>query len=319
MEIFNQSYEIGMPAGATMPRIHLSQYDSGNTFTLRIFSHGRPATLPEGVTAKIAGRKPSGNAYTYNAEISLDRDAVIVTVTEQMTVEKGESTAEIVFLGDGGSRCGSCNFVIVVEPSPVDGAAVSGSDFAAIYEAISAAENAAQYAADAAESATAAETAAERAEAAAATATADAPLIVPIAIAQTGIYNAIQASQTSGRPEAIAASAVTADASMVGAIRQAVADGKRVRFDLTIADAGSNVYLASAEAVAKTNPGRDHFIFAAAFDGLGMPERDALLSEVDFINVAFETDGGVETVTATAMAKQPPFAYDSRSKALIFD
>lgn len=129
-------YFLGIGENPTEPKIHLSQYDTGNTFRVFLVSHGHFVGIDNDVSAVIVGNKPDGTTYAYNCEISSSQTAVIVTVTDEMTAVTGNTEAEIILTCANGRRAGTCNFIIAVEESPIEGTTVSQTDLEAVYQAV---------------------------------------------------------------------------------------------------------------------------------------------------------------------------------------
>lgn len=115
MQIENLQYA---PIGVN-PVIHVSQYDVGRQFQLKIYDGNTSYSMPTGTTARIDGLKPDGTAFSYTDAVSVSDNVVTVTTKEQMTVLNGEVTCEIRFT-DGVDDIGTLNFILQVEKSPID-------------------------------------------------------------------------------------------------------------------------------------------------------------------------------------------------------
>lgn len=115
MQIENLQYA---PIGVN-PVIHVSQYDVGRQFQLKIYDGNTSYSMPTGTTARIDGLKPDGTAFSYTGAVSVSDNVVTVTVMDQMTVINGDVECEIRFIS-GGDNIGTLNFILRVEKSPIN-------------------------------------------------------------------------------------------------------------------------------------------------------------------------------------------------------
>lgn len=305
-------YFLGIGENPTEPKIHLSQYDTGNTFRVFLVSHGHFVEIDSDVTAVIVGKKPDGNGYTYNCEITDSRTAVIVTVTEEMTAIAGDTVAEIILTCANGNRAGTANFIIAVEESPIDGATVSNADYVAIYQAISAATTAT-------EAAERAETAAAAAEAAQAAIEAGQPEVVTITIPEAKLWSAIAAAQAAAsRSAALDLTGATYDPADAARIRAAYLAGKRVRFDLTMTTGERRGTFASAESMHTNSAARNYYTFKAAFDfaALGATSN---INGLETLGITYTYDGGTNPATygVSATAYAAGGYYDAENQLYV--
>lgn len=101
------------------PVVHISQYDVGRQFKLKIYDGATAYLMPSGTTARIDGLKPDGNGFSYSDAVSVSGNVIIVTVKEQMSVLDGIVICEIRF-SNGVDDIGTLNFKLEVEKSPID-------------------------------------------------------------------------------------------------------------------------------------------------------------------------------------------------------
>lgn len=101
------------------PVVHISQYDVGRQFKLKIYDGATAYSMPSGTTARIDGLKPDGNGFSYTDAVSVSGNIVTVTVKEQMSVLDGIVICEIRF-SNGVDDIGTLNFKLEVEKSPID-------------------------------------------------------------------------------------------------------------------------------------------------------------------------------------------------------
>jgi len=97
--------------------IHCSQDDVGRPYLAYLVYLGELFEAPEGAEAELQIRKPSGNII--EAAAVVEGNTVYFELEQQYTVEKGNCVAQIVICYDG-NRIGSQNFILRVEPSPID-------------------------------------------------------------------------------------------------------------------------------------------------------------------------------------------------------
>ena len=100
------------------PIVHLSQYDVGRQFQLKIYDGSTPYSMPNGTTARIEGLKPDKTAFSYTDAVSVSDNVVTITVKDQMTVLDGTVLCEIRFT-NGVNDIGTLNFKLEVEKSPI--------------------------------------------------------------------------------------------------------------------------------------------------------------------------------------------------------
>lgn len=102
------------------PVVHVSQYDVGRQFKLKIYDGSEAYTMPGGTTARIDGLKPDGTAFSYTDAVSVSGNVVTVTTKDQMTVLSGAVICEIRFSDSSLNDIGTLNFKLEVEKSPID-------------------------------------------------------------------------------------------------------------------------------------------------------------------------------------------------------
>lgn len=117
------------------PIVHLSQYDVGRQFRLKIYDGATTYSMPSGTTARIDGLKPDKTAFSYSDAVSVDGNVVTITTKDQMTVLNGTVVCEIRFSDIYGNDIGTLNFKLEVEKSPIDNdTPISDTEIPAIVE-----------------------------------------------------------------------------------------------------------------------------------------------------------------------------------------
>ena len=180
-----EAINLDLLPGAMPPIVHVSQGDVGRQFSISIYDDTGAAYPLTGKTLSIVGHKGDGNVFQYAIPSSaISGNVVTITTEEQMTPAAGKALCEIR-IEQGGTKLGTCNFVMDVEQGPADMGSLSRSALymidalferaqADIDAAAASAATASQKAADAASSATDAASSANASAASAATATAKA-------------------------------------------------------------------------------------------------------------------------------------------------
>jgi len=117
------------------PVVHISQFDVGRQFKLKIYDGATAYSMPSGTTARIDGLKPDKTAFSYSDAVSVSGNIVTVTTKDQMTVLNGTVVCEIRFSDAYGNDIGTLNFKLEVEKSPIDNdASISDTEIPAIVE-----------------------------------------------------------------------------------------------------------------------------------------------------------------------------------------
>ena len=180
-----EAINLDLLPGAMPPIVHVSQGDVGRKFSISIYDDTGAAYPLTGKTLSIVGHKGDGNVFQYAIPSSaISGNVVTITTEEQMTPVAGKALCEIC-IEQGGTKLGTCNFVMDVEQGPADMGSLSTSALyminalferaqADIDAAAASAATASQKAAEAASSATNSANSASASAASAATATAKA-------------------------------------------------------------------------------------------------------------------------------------------------
>jgi hypothetical protein len=116
------------------PVVHISQYDVGRQFKLKIYDGATAYSMSSGTTARIDGLKPDGNAFSYTDAVSVSGNVATITTKDQMTVLSGTVICELRFI-NGGNTIGTINFKLEVEKSPINAdTPISDTEIPAIIE-----------------------------------------------------------------------------------------------------------------------------------------------------------------------------------------
>lgn len=129
-----QTTNLQIAPGGVKPVIHVSQYDVGRQFSLRLFDGSLPYTPPTGALVFLNGEKPDGKGFSYTDNVSVDENVVTITTTIQMTLLEGTVRCELR-LYKNGLNIGTVNFDMVVEHSPLnENTDISETEIPAIIE-----------------------------------------------------------------------------------------------------------------------------------------------------------------------------------------
>ena len=128
-------YTLNMQPGSVMETVRISQGEAlWRVLRFRLFEGGNIFTIPEGSTAYLNGRKADGHGFSYSMTVDNANMQVSIPVKAQMSAAAGPVRCE-VSVQNGADVIGSVNFIMMVEPSPLNGADLSDSDMEAVVEA----------------------------------------------------------------------------------------------------------------------------------------------------------------------------------------
>lgn len=129
-----QSLDLNLIPKGIFPRLYVSQYDKGQTWTFNIYAGNTAYTIPNGATVTIQGTKPDKTGFQYSCTAS--GNVVTATEQQQMTVIAGEVSAEIRITNNN-EIIATLNFILVVEPAALtDETEISETDLPIIEQAI---------------------------------------------------------------------------------------------------------------------------------------------------------------------------------------
>ena len=114
-----------IPNGA-MPVCHASQYDDGRVFRINLTENGQAYKLSD-ETMVLDVRKGDGCAVTAAVAVVSGKTYVDVATTEQMCAVAGINVAELRITKDN-AIIGTLNFILLVEPDPLDEGIASSSE-----------------------------------------------------------------------------------------------------------------------------------------------------------------------------------------------
>lgn len=124
------------------PRVAVSQYDTIWRFVFTIYDGYEVHHVPSNATVTMTGRKPDGTVFVYAG--SADGVNAIVDCQEQMVASAGRVECELRIGERNESVVNTVNFVLDVEPAPLNGYIMSGNEFSAINDILNEAIETAQ-------------------------------------------------------------------------------------------------------------------------------------------------------------------------------
>ena len=126
-----------IPAGE-MPVFHCSQYENGRPVIIDLVSSDDDAFLvPEGATVELHCRKVDDNIVTLEPD-EVDNNTVTFVSTEQLTACPGDNLCEVVLFADTDpvQTIATLNFILHVEPDPMEGGLTSDTQIHNLTEQI---------------------------------------------------------------------------------------------------------------------------------------------------------------------------------------
>ena len=147
--MITQAINLNLIPGQVLPRVNVSQYDSGTrTLRMTLFNGEQIFNVPSGASGYIQGTKPDKTGFQYAATVTAGSNIVTIDITQQMTAVKGEVVCELV-LANGGDRIATVNFIIYVEPAALaNDTVISETDLPLIEQAAELAQEIEAIAAD---------------------------------------------------------------------------------------------------------------------------------------------------------------------------
>lgn len=122
-----EQINLNLIPGRSLPVCHVSQYDVGRTIRFNLFEGDQVFALATGDTAEVHVRKPDSTVVTAALTVVNSQTYLDVTTTQQMDAVAGSNLCEIQ-LKRSGKTLGTLNFIMEVEPDPLNNGSTSASD-----------------------------------------------------------------------------------------------------------------------------------------------------------------------------------------------
>ena len=111
--MIQNSIDLQMTPGGIMPRVHVSQHESGSrTLVFRMWDGESEYRVPTGCKATLYGRRPDGVGFSVRCIVS--NGLLSANVTSDMTFCAGKTECEIEIV-TGQTRVSTEKFVLLVE------------------------------------------------------------------------------------------------------------------------------------------------------------------------------------------------------------
>ena len=111
--MIQNSIDLQLTPGGIMPRVHVSQHESGSrTLVFRLWDGKSEYSIPPGCMATLYGRRPDGAGFSTPCDGS--GGVLSASVTADMTQCAGRTECEIELVF-GQTRVSTENFLLLVE------------------------------------------------------------------------------------------------------------------------------------------------------------------------------------------------------------
>lgn len=132
----SQTFNLDLIPQGVPPIIHVSQYDKGQTWFIKVFENGVPFEIPEGCGVTVQGTKPDNTVFQYACVYA--GSIISATLMQQMTAAVGDVITEIRITQNNSAQIvGSLNFITRVEEGGIsDDTIVSETDISLIEQAL---------------------------------------------------------------------------------------------------------------------------------------------------------------------------------------
>ena len=143
--MITQRYGIGLTPSADSkpPIVYCSQYDTDSrTIEFTLYDHGTQFYLDENDVVTVRGTKKDNTGFEYSCQNNIA--SVSFAIQEQMTLFAGKTPCELRIVR-GAEVLGSMNFILSVEPSPLEESTVISATALPAYESMLLAAQTANY------------------------------------------------------------------------------------------------------------------------------------------------------------------------------
>ena len=139
--MITQALNLNLIPGQVLPRVNVSQYDSGTrTLQMSLYNGTQAFNVTSGVLGYIQGTKPDRTGFQYSATVTSGSNVVTADITQQMTAVSGDVVTELVLVS-GDDQIATVNFIIHVEAAALaDDTVISDTELPLIEEAAELAE-----------------------------------------------------------------------------------------------------------------------------------------------------------------------------------
>lgn len=134
MAVITQNYDIDLKATGRFPVVKMSQFDTGTrTIVFTVYDGYGLAKIDDGMVARVDGTRSDGVEFSQSCTVSTG-SKVSFTISQEMTKTAGKHPAELVLFDASGNPIGTQNFIIDVEPAPMNRATAASPDDRTLYD-----------------------------------------------------------------------------------------------------------------------------------------------------------------------------------------
>lgn len=121
---------VDLTPGKFPPVCHASQFDEGRIIRIDFVNDGLPYEIQQNDSFELNVRKPDNTVVTrtiVRGDPSIQTTYCYISTTQQMVAVAGDNICEIKISDGDNNTIGTCNFIMRVEKSPLDGGVTSAS------------------------------------------------------------------------------------------------------------------------------------------------------------------------------------------------
>lgn len=118
--IARQNIKLNLVPGGVPPVLNVSQSDSAYDVHFTLYNGAQLFEIPDDVSIQFVEKKRDGNGYDVGATKSAQTGQCYIWMQKQMTAVPGDQICELILTNTTGDQIGTANFIMRVEPGPVD-------------------------------------------------------------------------------------------------------------------------------------------------------------------------------------------------------
>lgn len=118
--IARQNIKLNLVPGGVPPVLNVSQNDSAYDVHFTLYNGAQLFEIPDDVSIQFVEKKRDGNGYDVGATKSAQTGQCYIWMQKQMTAVPGDQICELILTNTTEDQIGTANFIMRVEPGPVD-------------------------------------------------------------------------------------------------------------------------------------------------------------------------------------------------------
>ena len=118
--IARQNLKLNLVPGGVPPVLNVSQNDSAYDVHFTLYNGAQLFEIPDDVSIQFVEKKRDGNGYDVGATKSAQTGQCYIWMQKQMTAVPGDQICELILTNTTEDQIGTANFIMRVEPGPVD-------------------------------------------------------------------------------------------------------------------------------------------------------------------------------------------------------